>query len=739
MASRRHSRPPLELWGGTECTVSRVGEAYCDQTELSGHARRLEDLDLFAGLGIRAIRYPVLWERVAPDSLDRADWSWTDERLGRLRQLGIRPIVGLVHHGSGPRHTSLLDPGFATGLAEFAAAVAERYPWADAWTPVNEPLTTARFSALYGHWYPHHRDRRSFARALLNQCRAVVLAVREIRAVNPAAELLQTDDLGKTFSTPALAYQAELENERRWLTFDLLCGRLADDSPMGTWLREEAGVDQGELAWFRENPCPPNVIGINHYLSSERFLDERLERYPPESHGGNGRDSYADVLAARVCADGPAGPQVLLGEAWDRYGIDLAITEVHNGCTREEQLRWLKEVWDAAVSLREDGVAVRAVTAWSLLGAHGWSELLTGKTFEYEPGVFDLRGPRPRPTAIAGMLRAVGAGEEYSHPVLAGPGWWRRDARLWYPPVCGEGKDATARGDGHLRNGRVRPLVIVGARGTLGRAFARLCELRGLAYRLVSRTEMDIADARSVESALALLDPWAVVNAAGYVRVDDAELDAAACFRENAEGPAATAEACARRGIPLLTFSSDLVFDGGKAAPYVESDGVAPLSVYGRSKALAEERVAVACPQALVIRSSAFFGPWDDFNFVTLALTALAAGESFTAADDVVVSPTYVPDLVDTSLDLLIDDETGIWHLTNEGTVTWHELAARAADLAGVDASRLEARPIADFGLPARRPAYSALASERGNLLPRLEDALLRYTRERLEPVAAVV
>src|SRR5918997_5033171 len=160
------SRPPLELWGGVECTGARVGDGYLDQIRRSGHQGRLEDLDLIANLGLRAIRYPVLWERVAPHGLESADWSWTDERLGRLRELGIRPIVGLVHHGSGPRHTSLVDPSFAEGLAEFARAVAERYPWVDAYTPVNEPLTTARFSGLYGHWYPHglggsaHPDRR---------------------------------------------------------------------------------------------------------------------------------------------------------------------------------------------------------------------------------------------------------------------------------------------------------------------------------------------------------------------------------------------------------------------------------------------------------------------------------------------------------------------------------------------------------------------------------------------------
>src|SRR3954462_13157246 len=161
-----------EVWGGVECTVNRVGDQFQDQLVRSGHAARLEDLDRFAQLGIRSLRYPVLWERTAPNGLADADWTWADQRLGRLRELGIRPIVGLVHHGSGPRHTRLVDPSFATGLAEFAQAVAERYPWGARYTPVNEPLTTARFSGLYGHWYPHGRDPLSFARALLTQCRA---------------------------------------------------------------------------------------------------------------------------------------------------------------------------------------------------------------------------------------------------------------------------------------------------------------------------------------------------------------------------------------------------------------------------------------------------------------------------------------------------------------------------------------------------------------------------------------
>ena len=92
----------VELWGGIECSHNRVGDQYFDQLNRNGHAARLSDLELFAGMGIRKLRYPVLWEHVAPQSLNQPDWCWSDERLPKLRHLGLEPIVGLVHHGSGP-------------------------------------------------------------------------------------------------------------------------------------------------------------------------------------------------------------------------------------------------------------------------------------------------------------------------------------------------------------------------------------------------------------------------------------------------------------------------------------------------------------------------------------------------------------------------------------------------------------------------------------------------------------
>jgi dTDP-4-dehydrorhamnose reductase len=277
-----------------------------------------------------------------------------------------------------------------------------------------------------------------------------------------------------------------------------------------------------------------------------------------------------------------------------------------------------------------------------------------------------------------------------------------------------------------------RPLVVTGATGTLGKAFARICQVRGIPYRLLSRQDMDITNLRSVAQVLDELQPWAVVNTAGYVRVDDAEREPHLCQRINADGAAILAEACVQRQISLVTFSSDLVFDGTRSDPYLESHEVAPLNVYGHSKAIAERWVLKSHPCSLVIRTSAFFGPWDQHNFLTIALRTLAAGHPFVAAEDAIVSPTYVPDLVNTTLDLLIDGESGLWHLANSGAIAWADLARLTAKLAGVDGTRIEARSTESLGLMAARPSYSALGSERGMLLPPLEQAIDRYLQERL-------
>ncbi len=734
--ARGAAGPALEMWGGVECTVNRVGDAYFTQLERSGHCARDDDLERFAALGIRALRFPVLWERTAPDGLESADWSWPERRLAALRALGIAPIVGLVHHGSGPRHTSLLDPRFAEALAGFAAAAAERFPWVERWTPVNEPLTTARFSALYGLWYPHARDDRSFVAALLHQCRATALAMEAIRRVNPAAQLVQTDDLSRTYGTAPIADVVGFYNERRWLAWDLLCGRVDQSHPLWQYLLD-SGAEPDAILWFADHPCPPDIIGTNYYVTSERWLDHRVERYADRPRGNHCGTEFVDIESVRVLALPAPAIASLLQETWERYRIPIAVTEAHIDAGREDQLRWLLEIWRAAQAARANGADVRAMTAWSLLGSFDWNSLLGECRGYYEPGPYDVRAPLPRPTALAHLIAELANDKQPSHPVLQGDGWWRRADRFIGKPIVPRTAVTPLAGfRPHASGGEVTPILISGASGTLGKAFATICSQRNIAHRLLDRSAMDIADAKSVAAAIAQWQPWAIVNASGYVRIDDAEADVDRCFRENAIGPAVLAGECAAAGIRLLTFSSDQVFDGCANRPWVESDAPAPLNVYGRSKAAAERDVLALLPQAMVVRTSAFFGPWDAHNFLHHALGALERGETFRAASDVRVSPTYVPDLAHVCLDLLIDGESGLWHLANVGDVSWAELAARAADLAGIDSATLAPCSGAALGLAAPRPRHVVLASERAALMTPLDDALRRFVAERIRFVA---
>jgi len=459
----------LEMWGGVEPTVSRVGDEWKDQLVLNGHHDRIDDLDLFHGLGLRTLRYPLLWERMetAPGQWD---FDWADQRMARLRELGIDPIVGLIHHGSGPAWTSLVSDDFAQGLAAHAARVAERYPWAGDWTPVNEPLTTARFAALYGVWYPHARDEGLCWLALLNQIDATRLAMKAIRRVNPHARLIQTDDFGHTYATEPCRAQARFENRRRLLTWDLLTGRLDRGHPLYERIARYGYA--GRLDAIAADPCPPDVIGMNYYATSDRLLDHRLERYPEAFHGGNGEIAYADVEAVRVLSPTPISWSRRLNTLWKRYRIPLAITECHIGCTREEQLRWLLECWRSAQRQKARGVDIRAVTVWSLLGAHGWNRLLAGPGQKYETGVYDVSSGHPRPTALARLVKDLATTGDTTLPLAQGTGWWRRSDRVHYP-FGDETRD--------FRTPRLAPAgIVVPQDHPLAPSLAEHCRIRGL-------------------------------------------------------------------------------------------------------------------------------------------------------------------------------------------------------------------------------------------------------------------
>jgi dTDP-4-dehydrorhamnose reductase len=474
-----------EIWGGIESSINRVGDQYRDQLNYSGHYGRPHDIDLFAAMGIRALRYPVLWEHHQPAKNSKIDWRWITGQLNNIRSHNIVPIVGLIHHGSGPSYTDLLDEEFPVKFASYAGKVARQFPWLEYYTPVNEPLTTARFSGLYGLWYPHQRNEASFIKMLLLQLKATVLAMREIRKVNPYAKLVQTEDLSKTHSTPLLSYQADFENERRWLTYDLLCGKVNDRHFFWHYFLS-LGVPETELLFFVENNCAPDIMGFNYYVTSERYLDENLAAYPIETHGGNSKHRFADTEAVRT--GHMEGVAALLTEAWQRYGLPMAITECHLCCTREEQLRWFHETWVACCSLKKDGMDIRGVTAWSLLGAYDWDSLLVQHNLSYETGVFDAVTDQLRPTLLTKMIWSLSTHGRFQHPLLEQRGWWNRNRMATRSNTIEE-----------------HAILILGKNSVVADAFAKSCAGRSIHYHMTDYDGLELI------SFIETYKPWAVI------------------------------------------------------------------------------------------------------------------------------------------------------------------------------------------------------------------------------------
>lgn len=716
----------LEIWGGVESTLNRVHDQYFSQMEKSGHSTRLSDLKLFSELGIKTLRYPALWELMAPERHDQFNWTWSDERMSALRELGINPIVGFLHHGSGPKYTSLIDPEFPEKFALYARAFAERYPWVQDYTPINEILTTARFSCLYGHWFPHHQSDQSFLQAVFLQCKATTLAMKEIQKINPKARLIQTDDIGRCQSTEGLTDQRDFENERRWLGYDVLSGRFTREHPLHGYAKK-SGIEDEMLSWNVENPCPPDVIGLNHYHLSNRFLDERLELYPEWSHGGNGVKRYADVGAIDSGQVDPPKPASIMLEAWERFHIPVAITEVHTMGNREEQMRWFHYMYLQASEARTQGVDVKAITCWSLLGTFDWNRLCTTNDMFYEPGVFELCPNRltPKLTGLGMLIKDLIKKNPIEHPMLKAPGYWETNRRVLFA--------ARENSFTPLADENVRPLLIVGG-GTLGQAFARICGRRNIPYKILSRKDLDISKMEQVYKVLNTEKPWTVVNTAGYVKVDQAESEKELCFRENVRGAVNLACACRDLGISFTTFSSDLVFDGSQEKPYLEDSPVSPLNVYGESKALSEQLIKSINPDFRIIRTSSFFGPWDKANFVFESLKNILSNQKVFGIQDIKITPTYVPDLVNAVLNLIVDEEKGLFHLTNQDEDSWYGFINRAVKLAPehlkLNIELTRKMSVEKLGLKAKRPKNSTLKSQRLVQLPSFEDALQRYYQE---------
>jgi hypothetical protein len=262
------------------------------------------------------------------------------------------------------------------------------------------------------------------------------LAMRAVRRVRSDALFLHTEDGGRTWATEALAEHGATREQRRWLGTDLLCGRVSERHELFGFMREN-GLSSEEILWFADNPCPPDVIGLNYYITSDRFLDHRTEGYPESLVGGDsGSEPLVDIEAVRLRRGGISGAGAILRDAWDRYGLPVAITEAHMGGDIEDQLAWLTGIWKEAAEARESGVECVAVTVWALLGSYDWCTLVTRDEGIYERGVFDVSGGlgdrQPVPTRLVDLVKRMAAGQ--SLPPARG-GWWKRPDRFTFDPI----------------------------------------------------------------------------------------------------------------------------------------------------------------------------------------------------------------------------------------------------------------------------------------------------------------
>ncbi len=258
------------------------------------------------------------------------------------------------------------------------------------------------------------------------------------------------------------------------------------------------------------------------------------------------------------------------------------------------------------------------------------------------------------------------------------------------------------------------PLLVFGGLGQVGQAVVRAGSDRNVIG--LGRHDVDLADEAAITGALEQHAPAAAVNAAVFHSVDRCESEVAAAFAVNALAAGRLAAACAARDIPLIHLSTDYVFDGGQREPYTEAACPAPLCVYAASKLAGEHLVLAADAGHCVVRTSSVYGKPRDAGgtgpFVVLMLDRARSGEPTRVVDDQVVCPTHADDLAKAIWQLLDGDAAGIVHAAGSTPASWYELAEYVFAHAGRP-ELLSRTTAAEFGAPAPRPAYSALAGDR--------------------------
>lgn len=285
----------------------------------------------------------------------------------------------------------------------------------------------------------------------------------------------------------------------------------------------------------------------------------------------------------------------------------------------------------------------------------------------------------------------------------------------------------------------VRRVLLLGGSGQLGGEIRRLWT--GLDLTSPAHAELDITDAAAVGRAIERLEPDAVVNCAAFHNVERCEDEPERAFAANALAVNALAEACAQYGARFVTISTDYVFDGELGRPYTEADQPHPLSAYAISKYAGELLTLRLRSKAYVVRTCGVYATRASTSkghtFIDRIISQARAGEPVRVVRDQTVSPTYAAHLAEALLELLQSDaESGLYHMVNEGAVTWYDFASEALRIAGID-REIEPVSYKDWASRVRRPAFSALENAKlhalGITLPAWRKGIEAYMSDRVQ------
>ncbi len=371
-----------------------------DEYELTDHYRQYaSDLGLMRELGVNAARYGIPWHRIQPRP-NTWDWDFTDRALGRLLELGIEPIVDLVHYGLPPWiENAYLHPDFACYMTEYAARVAERFRGRIfAYTPLNEPRITAWYCGRLGWWPPHRHGWRGFLAVMLGACRGIVDTVQALRAVDPEIVIAHVDatDLYRT-EDPSLLDDVRHRQEIVFLALDLISGRIQPGHPLWSWLLQH-GVTAADLAWFQERAVTLSLIGINLYPMFTLKTGQRMR-----SGGVRWKMTYA-----------PASFIEELGSLyWERYHVPIFVAETASVGSVARRRDWLINSTAAVRRLRENGVPLVGYTWWPLFALVTWAYRQGTRPAEFylkQMGLWDLDSTLGRVrTSLVDDFRALTA------------------------------------------------------------------------------------------------------------------------------------------------------------------------------------------------------------------------------------------------------------------------------------------------------------------------------------------